>query len=178
MPEKRKLDRKTHLSLSFKNTGFRFSNDSEAGAPQPGQRLMTEDHSPPLPDAHLTKKLLDFVQRPCNYKQLWKGTRDATKTLNGGISWVDREGIRDRALGDHPAPPPAGEGKKCPLGICALQTGARMDLCGLEACHPSNLLLPSKKALSECSGSSALSSLLKGSQYGPAASVLSCRLLP
>lgn len=40
----------------------------------------------PLPDAHLTKKLLVFVQPPCNYKQLLKGTSDAVKTLKGGIS--------------------------------------------------------------------------------------------
>lgn len=36
-------------------------------------------------DAHLTKKLLDLVPQSCNYKQLWKGTNKATKTLNRGI---------------------------------------------------------------------------------------------
>uniref|UniRef100_A0A8C6R0U1 H/ACA ribonucleoprotein complex subunit 2 n=1 Tax=Nannospalax galili TaxID=1026970 RepID=A0A8C6R0U1_NANGA len=40
----------------------------------------------PLADAHLTKKLLDFVQQSCNYKQLQKGTNEATKSLNRGIS--------------------------------------------------------------------------------------------
>uniref|UniRef100_A0A8C6GQD0 H/ACA ribonucleoprotein complex subunit 2 n=1 Tax=Mus spicilegus TaxID=10103 RepID=A0A8C6GQD0_MUSSI len=40
----------------------------------------------PLPDAHLTKKLLDLVQQSCNYKQLRKGANEATKTLNRGIS--------------------------------------------------------------------------------------------
>eukprot|EP00073_Rattus_norvegicus_P044602 XP_017446744.1 PREDICTED: NHP2-like protein 1 [Rattus norvegicus] len=38
-----------------------------------------------VPDAHLTKKLLDLVPQSCNYKQLWKGTNKATKTLNRGI---------------------------------------------------------------------------------------------
>ncbi|KAL1787228.1 NHP2 1, partial [Sigmodon hispidus] len=36
--------------------------------------------------AHLTKKLLDLVQHSCNYKQLWKGANEVTKTLNRGIS--------------------------------------------------------------------------------------------
>ncbi|KAH0517980.1 NHP2-like protein 1 [Microtus ochrogaster] len=40
----------------------------------------------PLADAHLTKKLPDLVQQSCNYKQLWKGANEATKTLNRGIS--------------------------------------------------------------------------------------------
>ncbi|KAL6079888.1 hypothetical protein STEG23_014340 [Scotinomys teguina] len=40
----------------------------------------------PERDAHLTKKLLDLFQQSCNYKQLWKGSNEATKTLNGGIS--------------------------------------------------------------------------------------------
>lgn len=39
-----------------------------------------------LSDALLTKKLLDLVQQPCNYKQLWKGANEATKTLNRGNS--------------------------------------------------------------------------------------------
>uniref|UniRef100_A0A2K6UA61 H/ACA ribonucleoprotein complex subunit 2 n=1 Tax=Saimiri boliviensis boliviensis TaxID=39432 RepID=A0A2K6UA61_SAIBB len=40
----------------------------------------------PLANAHLTKKLLDLVQQSCNYKQLQKGAKDATKTLKRGIS--------------------------------------------------------------------------------------------
>uniref|UniRef100_A0A8C6RWG4 H/ACA ribonucleoprotein complex subunit 2 n=1 Tax=Nannospalax galili TaxID=1026970 RepID=A0A8C6RWG4_NANGA len=44
------------------------------------------DKAYPLADAHLTKKLLDLVQQSCNYKQLQKGTNEATKTLNRGVS--------------------------------------------------------------------------------------------
>lgn len=40
----------------------------------------------PLIDTHFTRKVLDLVQQPCNYKQLRKGASKATKTLNRGIS--------------------------------------------------------------------------------------------
>lgn len=38
-----------------------------------------------LPNAHLTKKLLDLGQQSCNHKQLWKGANEATCTLKRGI---------------------------------------------------------------------------------------------
>lgn len=40
----------------------------------------------PFADAHLTKKLLDLDQQSWNYQQLWKGTSEATKTVNRGTS--------------------------------------------------------------------------------------------
>ncbi|XP_062954629.1 NHP2-like protein 1 [Cynocephalus volans] len=40
----------------------------------------------PLADAHFTKTLLDLVQQSRNYRQLWKGANEATRTLHRGIS--------------------------------------------------------------------------------------------
>lgn len=40
----------------------------------------------PFADARLTKKLLDLGQQSWNYQQLWKGTNEATKTVNRGTS--------------------------------------------------------------------------------------------
>ncbi|XP_054582032.1 NHP2-like protein 1 [Eptesicus fuscus] len=34
----------------------------------------------------VTKRLRDLVQQLCNYKPLWKGANEATRTLNRGIS--------------------------------------------------------------------------------------------
>ncbi|KAF0885345.1 NH2L1 protein, partial [Crocuta crocuta] len=45
-------------------------------------RRMAHPHA----DAHLTKKLLDFVQLSCDCKQHRKGANEATNTLHRGIS--------------------------------------------------------------------------------------------
>jgi len=50
---------------------------------------MAEEVNPkayPLADAGLTQKILELVQQAANYKQLRKGAKEATKTLNRGIS--------------------------------------------------------------------------------------------
>ncbi|KAI9180221.1 hypothetical protein LWI28_002452 [Acer negundo] len=40
----------------------------------------------PLADSHLTITILDLVHQAANFKQLKKGTNEATKTFNRGIS--------------------------------------------------------------------------------------------
>ena len=47
---------------------------------------MTDERATPLEDADLTISLLDLIQHAANYSQIKKGSNEATKSLNRGIS--------------------------------------------------------------------------------------------